>query len=130
MFDSSVMAGSTLIQERGGKRSYSGRARWMRVVRWGSIDKTDGIGSVWCQGEDIHGGSRMMAGVILFPACQTRGLTLRFSGSMPCETCTSEPVRASSNPLELGVVVAPGHLPSGVCEREGHARVGNQRGGW
>ena len=125
MFGSSVMAGSTLIQERGGKRSYSGLARWMPVVRWGSIDKAGGIGSVWCQGEDIHGGSRMTASVILFPACQTRGLTLRFSGSMPCETCTSEPVRASSDPLELGVVVAPGHLPSGVCARAGRARMGS-----
>ena len=47
----------------------SGRARWMPVVRRGSIDKAGGIGSAGCQGEGTHGGSRMTAGVILFPAC-------------------------------------------------------------
>jgi PAS domain-containing protein len=47
----------------------SGRARWMPVVRRGSIDKAGGIGNIQCQGEDIHGGSRMTAGVIIFPAC-------------------------------------------------------------
>ena len=60
-----------------------------------------------CQEEDIHGGSCMTANVILFPACQTRGLTLRFSGSMPCETSTNEPVGASSDPLEFWALLSP-----------------------
>ena len=84
----------------------SGRARWMPVVRWGSIDKAGGVGSVRCQEEDIRGGSRMTAGVILFPACQTRGLTLRFSESMPREASTNEPVGASSYPLEFWALLS------------------------
>ena len=85
----------------------AGRARWTPVVRWGSIDMAGGVGSVRCQGEDIHGGS----GMILFPACQTRGpivlITLRFSGSMSCETSASELVGASSDPLEFGRCCRP-----------------------
>ena len=41
----------------------SGRARWMPVVRWGSVDKAGSLGSGWRNGEDTHGGSRMTAGV-------------------------------------------------------------------
>ncbi|KAG8216655.1 hypothetical protein J3R82DRAFT_6853 [Butyriboletus roseoflavus] len=40
----------------------SGRARWMPVVRWGSIDKTGGVGSVRCQREDTQSGSRKTTG--------------------------------------------------------------------
>lgn len=46
----------------------SGRARWMPVVRWGSIDKTGGVGSVRCH-EDTHSGSRITTGVIFFSSC-------------------------------------------------------------
>ena len=78
----------------------------MPVVRWGRIDEAGGIGSMRCQGEDVHGGSRMTAGVILSPACLTRGLTLRFSGSMPCEMSTTEPVGTSSDPLEFWALLS------------------------
>ena len=43
----------------------SGRARWMPVVRWSSIDKASGTGSIRNQGDDPHGGLRMTPGVIL-----------------------------------------------------------------
>ena len=46
----------------------SGRARWMPVVRWGSIDKGGGTDNVQCQGNSAHGGSNMTAGDSFSPA--------------------------------------------------------------
>ena len=45
----------------------------MDACRWGggggnNIDKAGGVSSIQYRGEDVHGGSRMTAGMILFPA--------------------------------------------------------------
>ena len=41
----------------------SGRARWMPVVRWGSINKAGGVGGIRYQGNSDHGASHITAGV-------------------------------------------------------------------
>ncbi|KAF8551165.1 hypothetical protein OG21DRAFT_319673 [Imleria badia] len=66
----------------------SGRARWMPVVRWGSVDKAGGVGGVRCQGDGPHGGSHMTA------------------GSRLCETSSGEPAAASIDPLEFWALLS------------------------
>ncbi|KAI9573349.1 hypothetical protein HD554DRAFT_861105 [Boletus coccyginus] len=64
----------------------SGRARWMPVVRWSSIAKVGGIGSVRNQVDDPHGG---------------------LPGSRLCETSSGEPAGASTDPLEFWALLSP-----------------------
>ncbi|KAF8137193.1 hypothetical protein EV363DRAFT_1316982 [Boletus edulis] len=63
----------------------SGRARWMPVVRWGSVDKAGGVGSVRYQGDSA---SHVTA------------------GSRSCETSSVDPTGASVDPLEFWALLS------------------------
>jgi hypothetical protein len=75
----------------------------MPIVRRGNIDKAGGIGSVRCQGEDVHGGSRMMAGDYFSRLLDLSTYSSdHYSNFRLRETSTSEPAGASIDPLEFG----------------------------
>ena len=84
----------------------SGRARWMPVVRWGSVDKAGGVGGVRCQGDRAHGGSPMTAGLPLSLLDSIISDFSSLSGSGSCETSSGEPAGTSMDPLEFWALLS------------------------